>query len=425
MVAKINRGSSLYGALIYNQQKVNNATARIIYGHRMITDVTGNPDKILQQTMLSFENYLLANKNTEKPILHISLNPSLEDYLSDQQFADLAKDYMDRMGYGDQPYIVYIHEDTGRRHIHIVSTCVDEKGEKISDTYEWNRSMKVCRDLETKYKLKNITDKKNELLEPYLKKVDYGKGDLKTQISNVLKSIKNTYRYQSFGEYSALLSCFNIEAKLVKGEHEGVPFAGVVYSVTDDSGKPVSTPIKSSLIGKSFGFDGLNKRMKHNAKEFKAGKWSPKIRNEAALAIHGSNGNRHEFINLLKGRGIDVVFRENEEGRIYGITFIDHNSKEVYNGSRLGKEFSANVFNRLFNEPSDEPRLPNQANGINAHQDSLTGDFSSVSSEMESVIEQAFGIFGFEQHGDDYQEQVFTNRMKKKKKKKGRSRGIS
>ncbi len=389
----------------------------------MITDVSGNPDKVIQQTMFSFENYMLANKNTEKPILHISLNPSPEDYLSDKQFSDVAKDYMDRMGYGDQPYIVYRHEDTGRRHIHIVTTCVNEKGEKISDTYEWNRSMKVCRDLEAKYKLKDITDKKNELLEPYLKKVDYSKGDLKTQISNVLKSVKNTYRYQTFGEYSAMLSCFNIEAKLVKGEYEGVPFTGVVYSVTDDSGKPVSTPIKSSLIGKSFGFDGLNKRMKHNTKEFKVGKWSPKIRNEVALAMHGSNGNRHQFVNLLKGRSIDVVFRENEEGRIYGATFIDHNSKEVYNGSRLGKEFSANQFNRLFNEPSDEPRLHNQAEDINLRQDTLTGDFLSVSSDMEAVIEQAFGIFNFEQHGDDYQEYAFTRRMKKKNKK-GRSRGI-
>jgi Relaxase/Mobilisation nuclease domain. len=423
MVAKINRGSSLYGALIYNQEKVNEAIARIIAGNRMIADVGNNPDKLIQQVMLSFENYLLANKNTEKPILHISLNPSLDDYLSDKQFAELAKDYMDKMGYGDQPYIVYIHEDTGRRHIHIVSTCVDEKGNKISDTYEWNRSMKACRELEEKYNLKNITDKKNELLEPYLKKVDYSKGDIKTQISNVLKSVKNTYRYQTFGEYSAMLSCFNIEAKLVKGEHERVPFTGVVYSATDDSGKPVSAPIKSSLIGKNFGFDGLNKRMKHNTKEFKAGKWSPKIRNEVALSMHGSNGNRHQFVNLLKGRGIDVVFRENEEGRIYGVSFIDHNSKEVYNGSRLGKEFSANVFNRLFNESSDEPRLHNQADDGNLHQDSLKGDFLSVASDMESAIEQAFGIFNFEQHGEDYQEEAFTHRMKKKKKK-GRSRGI-
>lgn len=424
MVAKINRGSSLYGALIYNQEKVNEATARIISGHRMITDVTGNADKVIQQTMLSFENYLLANKNTEKPILHISLNPSLEDYLPDKQFAQLADDYMERMGYGDQPYIVYIHEDTGRRHIHIVSTCVDENGNKISDKYEWNRSMKVCRDLESKYNLKNITDKESELLEPYLKKTDYSKGDIKTQIANVLKSVKNTYRYQTFGEYSAMLSCFNIEAKQVKGEHEGIPFTGIVYSITDDTGKVLSAPIKSSLIGKSFGYDGLNKRMKHNTKEFKAGKWKPKVRNEIALAMHGSHGNRPEFINLLKGRGIDVVFRENEEGRIYGATFIDHHSKEVYNGSRIGKEFSANGFNRLFTEPSDEPRLRNKAEEAALWKDTLAGDFPSAANEMESVIEQAFGIFGFEQHGDDPQEQAFVRRTKKKKKK-GRSRGIS
>ncbi len=424
MVAKINRGSSLYGALVYNQEKVNEATARIISGNRMITDISGNTDKTLYQVMLSFENYLLANKNTEKPVLHISLNPSPEDYLTNQQFGELAKDYMDRMGYGDQPYIVYIHEDTGRRHIHIVSTCVDEKGDKISDTYEWNRSMKVCRDLEQKYNLKNVTDKKKELLEPYLKKVDYSKGDLKTQIANVLKSVKNSYRYQTFGEYSAMLSCFNIEAKQVKGEHYGIPFTGIVYSVTDDTGKPLSTPIKSSLIGKSFGYDGLNKRMKHNTKEFKAGKWSPKIRDKVARCMHGSAGNRVEFTNRLASHGIDVVFRENEEGRIYGVTFIDHHSKEVYNGSRLGKEFSANQFNRLFNEPSDEPWLHKQVEDGNLHQDSLSGDFLSVSTDLESAIEQAFGIFSFEQHGDDYQEEAFIRRTKKKKKKKSRSRGI-
>ena len=65
----------------------------------------------MRNTLWAFENYLLANKNTEKPILHISLNPSVDDKLTDSQFADLAREYMQRMGYGDQPYIVYIHED--------------------------------------------------------------------------------------------------------------------------------------------------------------------------------------------------------------------------------------------------------------------------------------------------------------------------
>lgn len=130
MVAKINRGVSLYGAVIYNQRKVDEATARIIAGNRMITDLTGNPHNVMQQTLWAFESYLAANRNTEKPVLHISLNPSVDDRLTDGQFAELAREYMQKMGYGDQPYIVYLHEDIDRRHVHIVSTCVKENGEK-------------------------------------------------------------------------------------------------------------------------------------------------------------------------------------------------------------------------------------------------------------------------------------------------------
>ena len=66
--------------------------------------------------------------------------------------------------------------------LHIVSTCVKENGEKISDTYEWNRSMKACRELERKFGLKQVEDKRKELLEPYLKKADYQSGDVKKQV---------------------------------------------------------------------------------------------------------------------------------------------------------------------------------------------------------------------------------------------------
>ena len=102
--------------------------------------------------------------------------------------------------------------------------------------------------------------------------------------------------------------------------------------MTDDTGKPVCTPIKSSLIGKRYGYEGLEKRIGYNAREYKAKKWQPKIRNEIALAMHGCRGNREEFVRLLANKGIDAVFRENDEGRIYGATFIDHKNREVYNG---------------------------------------------------------------------------------------------
>ena len=58
---------------------------------------------------------------------------------------------------------------------------------------------------------------------------------------------------------------------------------------------------------------------------------------------------RDTFVSLLKSIGIDVVFRHTDTGRIYGVTFIDHSTMCALNGSRLGKEYSANAFERRFN----------------------------------------------------------------------------
>lgn len=118
---------SLYGALAYNYEKVAAGTAEILSGNRMISDRLGLPSEDMRLALLSFENYLLANRNTEKPVLHISLSPAPEDRLTDGRLAELAERYMQKMGYGNQPYITYKHADTHNTHIHIVSVCVDEQ----------------------------------------------------------------------------------------------------------------------------------------------------------------------------------------------------------------------------------------------------------------------------------------------------------
>jgi hypothetical protein len=414
MVAKINRGASLYGAVIYNQEKVNEGTARIISGNRMITDVTGNPQNIMQQTLLAFEPYLAANRRTEKPVLHISLNPSPDDRLTDEQFARLAKDYMEKMNYGDQPYIVYIHEDIDRHHIHIVSLCIDETGRKIDDSYEHRRSMTACRELEISYGLKKITDERKESDPLFLKKVEYEKGDVKHQLSNVLKNASD-YKFRTFGEYSALLSCFRVEAKTVRGEGiDGKPFNGIVYSVTDDTGKAIGNPFKSSLFSKAFGYEGLNKRMARNEKALKEGKYAPMIRSDIASAMKTTR-DRAAFISLLHNKGIDAIFRTNDTGRLYGATFIDHRRKEVYNGSALGKEFSANVFHRLFNETQMEQPDPTTKEAVRFGQEHVS--FSPP--DKETALEQVFGLFDFPvTDGRDYEEEAFQRQMKRRKKKK-------
>jgi hypothetical protein len=417
MVAKISHGASLYGAVIYNQEKVNDSKARIISGNRMVSDMTGEQKNVMQKTLLPFESYLAANQRTKNPVLHISLNPAVEDRLTDVQFAALAKDYMEKMNYGDQPYIVYMHEDIDRRHVHIVSVCVDETGRKINDSYEHRRSMTACRELEVKYGLKPVTNERQEPDNLLLKKVEYEKGDVKHQVSNTLKNVSQ-YRFRTFGEYSALLSCFNVEAKLVRGEGiDGKPFNGIVYSATDSTGKVVSSPFKSSLFGKAFGYEGLNKKMVRNEKDFKEGKYAPMIRGTIATAMKATR-DREKFTALLKKSGIDAVFRENAEGRLYGATFIDHNRREVYNGSALGKEFSANVFHRLFNEmPPETQSKPDLGKEIQTDFPGKENSFS-VPDKGETAIEQVFGILGLPvADGRDYEEEAFQRQTKRKKKK--------
>ncbi|GHV71345.1 hypothetical protein FACS189420_6130 [Bacteroidia bacterium] len=151
MIAKISSSNNLYGALSYNQNKVDEKHAQVIFSNKMIEPKDGNFD--ISTCLMSFENYLLANKRTEKPVLHISINPDPKDVLSNEQLSEIAQTYMQKMGYGDQPFIVYKHEDIERRHIHIVSLRVDENGKKIDGNFERRRSMDVCRDLEQQYGL--------------------------------------------------------------------------------------------------------------------------------------------------------------------------------------------------------------------------------------------------------------------------------
>ena len=168
----------------------------------------------------------------------------------------------------------------------------------------------------------------------------------------------------------------------------------------------------------NFGYEGIEKRIAVNVRDFRNRKWQPKIHDAVTLAMHGCRGNREDFIRLLGEKGIDVVFRENDAGRIYGVTFIDHHNREVYNGSRLGKEFSANNFEKLFNLQGDIPWTDMPQGFSESH--------SLSSADLESGIEQAFGIFSFDAPANDPQEEMLAKQyQKKRKKKKRRSRGIS
>ena len=419
MVAKISRGASLYGALAYNYDKVEKGVAEILSGNRMISDRLGQPSADIRLALLSFDDHLSANRNTKKPVLHIAISPAPEDRLTDGQLEELAARYMDMMDYGSQPYIVFKHGDSHNAHIHIVSVCVDGEGRKISDRYEHRRSMAACRELERMFGLRNGAEL-HDSPKTELKKVNVSEGDVRHQVANTLKAVLESFRFRSFGEYSAVLSTLNVEARQVKGEYGGRPYVGVVYTATDDTGKPVGATYKSSRFGKRFGDGGLNKLMQRHTADFKAGKWQPSVQRQVAEAMRSARS-RGEFTAMLTAQGVGVVFRENEDGRIYGVTFIDHGRREAFNGSRLGKEYSANVFDRLFKSWKNAESYNGGRQSFAEHQHWQYGK-----NESNNVIEQAASALSLETNpATDYEEEAFRRRMNRKKKPgKRRSRGI-
>lgn len=350
MVAKISTGQSLYGALAYNQEKVDEGHAKILAANLVLQPEDGQFS--IGDCMKDFQRWMLSHYRTEKPVIHISLNPHPDDVLTDEQLTAIGEEYMQKLGYGNQPYLIFKHEDIDRRHIHIVSLRVDSTGKKINDSNEYRRSKAITEELEQKYGLHPAEgQKKGE--DWQLTPVDNDKGNLKKQINNVVKPLLKMYRFQSMGEFRALLSLYNIGVEEVKGEVNGCNYHGILYSALNKDGKKNGTPIKSSVLGKSTGIAAIEKQMQQSGTVIKDKKLKERTRRVVSAAIQRTR-TESDFRKELSAQGIDLVLRRNEDNRIYGVTFIDHRNRVVLNGSRLGKDFSANVFNEYFRNAKED-----------------------------------------------------------------------
>lgn len=344
MVAKISTGQSLHGALAYNQDKVDEGHACVLATNLVLQSEDGQFR--VSSCMDDFRRWMPSHFRTEKPVIHISLNPHPDDVLTDEQLTAIGEEYMQKLGYGNQPYMIFKHEDIERKHIHIVSLRVDSNGRKINDSNEYRRSKAITEELEQKYGLHPAEgQKKGE--DWQLTPVDSSKGNLKKQINNVVKPLLKMYRFQSVGEFRALLSLYNIGLEEVKGEVNGHSYHGILYSALDKDGEKTGTPIKSSVLGKPAGMAAIEKQMRQSGTAIKDKKLKERTRRIVSAAMK-SPRTESDFRRELSAQGIDLVLRRNEDNRIYGVTFIDHRSRVVLNGSRLGKDFSANVFNEYF-----------------------------------------------------------------------------
>ncbi|TGY67852.1 conjugal transfer protein MobB [Phocaeicola sartorii] len=346
MVAKISIGSSLYGVLSYNGEKMNKEQGRVLGANKIILPADGQID--IARMVENFNAFMPKTGKTKKPVLHISLNPHPDDRLTEQQYEILAREYLEKLGFGEQPYIIYKHMDIGRHHIHIVTVNVNEQGKRLNQDFLFRRSKKITTEMEEKYNLHKAQREKITLDMP-IKKVDPS-GDIKRQVANTVKMVGMRYKFQTLGEYNAVLSLYNIRCEQTDGRVNGREYHGLVYFATDDEGKVIANPFKASRLGKFASRTAVEGRFERAKDKINVAPTRSMVADVLSRAT-----DKDDFTTKLKDGGIDVVFRYTDEGRIYGVTFIDHNTMTVLNGSRLGKQFSANAINERFNNPQAKP----------------------------------------------------------------------
>jgi hypothetical protein len=388
----------------------------------------------------AFEPYIALNSHVKKPVIHISLNPSQKDILSEEQMTVLAQEFMEKFGYGNQPYMVWLHEDINRKHMHIVSVRINEKGEKIDHNREAVRAQNICREMEVKYGLHPTLGEHGERELLSLQKVDYPKGNVKAQVKHTARTLLECYNCHSLAEYNTLLNLYNVTVYEVRGSVDGKEYHGIMYGALDDDGRQVGTPFKSSKFGKVLGYKALQKKFTASTKKVKKDKLAERTRQEIIKAMQDI-GTKENFVRRLKDADIEVVYRINPEGRLYGITFIDHTTRAVFNGSRLGKAFSANVSNELFNNPdADRERLipqPEQEpscqeretkaeerqEGVEYRQQENQNQNESSGSLIDTSALGAVDIFSVlmeDDHTHEYIDPAFRYGRKKKKKRRRR-----
>lgn len=435
MVAKISIGNSLYGALVYNGEKLNKERGKLISSNKIYNDGSGSLD--IRRAFEDFKRWIPAHTRTERPMMHISLNPHPDDRLTDAQFSQLADDYMKMMGFENVPFIVFKHEDIDRYHLHIVALRVDTNGRCISDKNNFYKNKKVCRELEKKYGLK-VAEREKVSPDTPITKVDPN-GDIKRQVQNVVKLVGMRWQFQSIGEYNAKLELYNVKCEMTDGKVNGREYHGLVYFATDDNGNTIATPLKASRLGKFASRTAIEGKFERDKEKIDI-KSTKRLVSDAMAAATGKD----DFISKLKEKNIDLVLRYNADGRLYGATFVDHNNHVALNGSRLGREFSANALNLWFNDPTAKPQVqpqPRQSQGQQSQgqQSPPPGGGQQTSGQTQpnqpqqqprqkpshsddfdySPVLPGLELF---QTGPDFDpaEEAFARRARKKKKKKGR-----
>ncbi|WP_144215314.1 relaxase/mobilization nuclease domain-containing protein [Flavobacterium anhuiense] len=342
MVAVIKTSRSINNILNYNENKVKQGVAECISAVNYPLEL----DKLsFTQKLNRFLKLSSLNENTKRNSVHISLNFDPSENHSKEKLIEIADTYMENIGFGKQPYLVYQHHDAGHPHLHLVTNNIQRDGKRIDlhliGVKKSEPARKKIEELFGLVKAEGRKQKEDFFLKPInVGRVQYGKAESRKAINSVLNKILFDYKYSSLPELNAVLNLYNVHAD--RGSEESRVFKnnGLLYKILDQNSKPIGVPIKASEFYSRPTLKFLEGKFKTNEAEKESCK--KYVKNAIKLAFSRENIFSPEKLSkILEKESINIIFRKSIKGQLYGLTYIDHKTRSVFNGSSLGKEFSA------------------------------------------------------------------------------------
>lgn len=417
MIAKISSSENLAGALGYNFKKVVSGDASVLLAEGLYANPEGG--YTMEEVLSDMQAAIPKKCRTKNVVFHCSLNPHPDEKLSDEQLTQIAQEYMQALGYGEQPYIVFKHNDIEREHIHIVSLRVNSAGEKINDKFENRRSKRITDHLERKYGLIPSTPSKEQKTNSPASQENLTSDNIRSEIAQTLRGVLEHYHFCSLGEFKAILGAYQLTIEEVKNTYQGREYNGLVYAPTDEAGNKLCTPLHASKIGRGVGYTALQSKMRQSKQRIKP--FLPEIRQRVLAVMRTSPRTEEELLASLEKSGLRCLIRKSEGGRIYGITFIDDILGIALNGSRLGKGYAANRFEAYFSAPEsnrflDEKLYGHLSSPWEAPKD-LAQSISLLTEEsgttIEVILDEFIGDVPLTTGNDDWKEASWQRKLRR------------
>ena len=325
MIVKIlGSASSNFHGVQYNDKKVEKGAGELMLMKNFPSFINESSS---QEEVRNYLKSISKNEKVKKPQFHAVISTKFQQH-SKEELTKVAEDFMQEMGYGNQPFIVIFHNDTENNHVHIISTRVDKStGKKLNDSYEKLKAQKALTDV-----MERIYGKNNE--EIISKLLSYNISSLK-QLEILME--RNGFKLaKNKNDKNALDILKNgVREKTINGNQ--LVFSNVKNDNRTKQIKAILNKYKEVYSNKVFKVEDRRHLEKMLPEEKQKENWKPKIEFESELQKK-----------LREVFGIDVVFhqvdeksqsKEKSEGglRPFGYTLIDHKTETIYKGSEILK----------------------------------------------------------------------------------------